>query len=273
MMQRVISFIIVFMFTISVHAQVIQAGAVCKNITPEPLLPVSGGVGLPNPVTVKHGELTARALVLVKEDITLAIVAIDNLGVPKIIGDRIRKLVPQIKPENILIGATHTHSAPDIYGFTDGKGNTGADLNYINFLVEQTADAIREAHKNIKPAYLKVAVDKANGKIAYNAYAPKLYDKRCGVIQLIGATENRTIATVVNYAIHPEVIGSERGICTPDLVGPLYDRIESEVGGVAIFMNSGKISDNAMQYAQKNDILIFNNVKSNKQAEQILKNI
>jgi hypothetical protein len=48
------------------------------------------------------------------------------------------------------------------------------------------------------------------------------------------------IATLVNYAVHPEVIGAGRGILSPDLCGPLYDRIESKTGGVAIFMNSAQ---------------------------------
>ena len=201
---------------------------------------MSGGVGIPNPATEKWGELNTRALVVEKGDVKLAIVSIDNIGVPKLIGDRIRDLVPDIKPENILIGVTHTHSAPDVYGFADEKGNSGADLKYIDWLVKQTAEAINEANKNIQPAFLKVAVGEAKGKIAYNAYAPKLYDPRCGVMQFISADENKTISTLVNYASHPEVIGSERGICTPDFVGPLYDKIESQVGGVALYMNGAQ---------------------------------
>jgi hypothetical protein len=67
-----------------------------------------------------------------------------------------------------------------------------------------------------------------------------LYDPRCGVIQAIGKSNGKVIATLVNYAIHPEVIGSGQGILSPDLCGPLYDRIESRVGGVAIFMNGAQ---------------------------------
>ena len=70
-----------------------------------------------------------------------------------------------------------------------------------------------------------------------------MYDPRCGVIQAIateGARKGETIATLVNYAIHPEVIGSERGILSPDLCGPLYDRIESKAGGIAVFMNGAQ---------------------------------
>jgi hypothetical protein len=67
-----------------------------------------------------------------------------------------------------------------------------------------------------------------------------LYDPRCGVIQAIGKNNGKVIATLVNYAIHPEVIGSGRGILSPDLCGPLYSRIESKVGGVALFMNGAQ---------------------------------
>jgi len=240
-MYRIILYFVSIVFlTFSIQAQNLEAGAAYRIITPDPLLPVSGGVGIPKQASIKKGELTTRALVLVKGDTKVAIVSIDNLGVPKLIGDRIRSLVPEIKPENIIIGVTHTHSAPDVYGFADEKGNTGTDLKYIDFMVKQTAAAINEAYKNVKPANIKIAVGKAEGKIAYNAYAPKLYDPRCGVMQLVSTSDGKVISTLVNYAIHPEVIGSNRGICTPDLVGPLYDRIESKAGGMAIFMNSAQ---------------------------------
>ena len=48
------------------------------------------------------------------------------------------------------------------------------------------------------------------------------------------------IATLVNYATHPEIIGSERGILTPDLCGPMYNRIEQKAGGIALFMNGAQ---------------------------------
>jgi hypothetical protein len=152
-------------------------------------------------------------------------------------------LIKNIPPENILIGATHTHSAPDAYAFTDENGKHGADLKYLDWCTKQIADAVNEAVANLVPANLKIAVDEAKGKISYNYYADQLFDPRCGVIQAIGtsgSTKGKVLATLVNYAVHPEVIGSSRGILSPDLCGPLYDRIESKVGGVALFMNGAQ---------------------------------
>ena len=48
------------------------------------------------------------------------------------------------------------------------------------------------------------------------------------------------MATLVNYAVHPEVLGSDQGVLSPDLVGPLRDRIQEKGGGIAIFMNSAQ---------------------------------
>jgi len=60
-----------------------------------------------------------------------------------------------------------------------------------------------------------------------------------GVIQAI-SPQGKTIATLVNYAVHPEVLGNDVGILSPDLVGPLCERIESQSEGTALFMNSAQ---------------------------------
>ena len=234
---------ILLLLTDCIQAQTLRAGAAVRKITPDPLLPVSGGIGIPDPVTGKKGDLFAHALVFEKGDSRIAIISVDNIGWTSVLGDRSRALIKGIQPQNILISATHTHSAPDAYGFPDEQGKSYADLNYLDWCTKQIADAANEAVKNLQPAALKISVGEARGKIAYNYYAPDLYDPRCGVIQAIaadGTKKGKPIATLVNYAIHPEVIGPDRGILSPDLCGPLYERIEMKTGGMAIFINSAQ---------------------------------
>jgi hypothetical protein len=235
--------LLVLFLSLKINAQTFKAGSAKRVITPENLIPISGGMGTPVMPTGKKGDLFARALVMEKGTTRIAIVSIDNIGWPAWLGDRTRRLIKGISPENVLIGATHTHSAPDAYAFPDEKGNTGADLKYLNWCVIQIADAVNEAIEKLEPALLRTAVGEAKGKIAYNYYAEKLYDPRCGVIQAITASGNnkgRVVATLVNYAIHPEILGTARKLISPDLCGPLYDRIESKTGGMAIFMNSAQ---------------------------------
>lgn len=216
-----------------------RAGVAVKIVTPDPLLPVSGGVGPSNPVTRKEGDLTVRALVLADDATQVAIVSADFLGFPSVLGDKVRMKVRGIPAQNILIGATHTHSAPDCYGFPDGRGGFACDLNYLELVCNRMAEAINEASAALQPASLKIATGEAKGKIAYNYYAPQLYDPRCHVIQAID-TNGKAFATLVNYAVHPEVLGSEVGILSPDLIGPLNDRIAALGGGVCVFMNSAQ---------------------------------
>lgn len=216
-----------------------MVGAAVRVITPDPLLPVSGGMGTPSPSREKRGDLTARALVVRDGEVSVAVVSLDLLGFPSVLGDRVRAKVGRIPARNILIGSTHTHSAPDCYAFPDGKGGHTGDLAYMDLVCAKAAEAVNEAIDRLEPAWIKVATGEAKGKIAYNYYAPDLYDRRMNVIQAVGPS-GKTIATLVNYAIHPEVLGSNAGILSPDLIGPLCDKLEADAGGIALFMNGAQ---------------------------------
>lgn len=217
-----------------------EAGAARRVITPDPLLPLSGGMGPETPAKSKIGELTARAIVFQAKGETLAIVSVDLLGFPSVLGDKARARVPRIPKNRIVIAATHNHSGPDCYAFPDGRGGHTGSLKYLDFVAEQVAAAINEAYDKLRPAELRVATGEVRGQIAYNFYAPDLYDRRASVLQVRESKGGKTIATLVNYAIHPEVMGSEQGILNPDLVGPLCDRIEASAGGMAMFVNGAQ---------------------------------
>ena len=221
------------------RAEDFVAGVAVRNITPSPLLPLSGGMGPTTPAKSKQGELEVRALVFKKGTESLAIVGVDLLGFPSALGRRVFAKVPRLKPECILIGASHTHSGPDCYAFPDGKGGHTADLRYLDFVCDRAAAAINEAIDKLEPAHLRIATGEAKGKIAFNYYAPDLYDRRVSVIQVVRPAGG-AIATLVNYAIHPEVLGAKSGILSPDLMGPLRDRVAAKSGGVCVFMNGAQ---------------------------------
>jgi hypothetical protein len=237
-------------------AEGFRAGIAVRIVTPDPLLPVSGGVGESRPTTQKQGELTVRALVLEDGTNRVAICSTDFLGFPSVLGNRVRAAVHGIPGNHVLIGATHTHSAPDCYGFPDGKGGTSADFKYLESVCTQLAEAIEEASNHLQPVGLKIATGEAKGRIAYNYYAEQLYDPRCHVLQAV-LPDGKPLATLINYAIHPEVIGNSQGICSPDLIGPLCDEIAASGGGTALFMNSAQggmvTADNRRPGGEAND--------------------
>src|SRR2546426_9120968 len=99
-----------FLFCLAISifdaAAAFRAGIAVRKVTPDPLLPVSGGVGPSHQVTRKEGELTVRALVMEQEGTRVAIVSADFLGFPAVLGNQVRALVKNVPAQNVLIGAT-----------------------------------------------------------------------------------------------------------------------------------------------------------------------
>ena len=190
------------------------------------------------PAEQQRGELTARAVVFERGERKLAFVSLDLLGFPSVLCDRVRARVPAVPGENILIASTHNHSGPDCYAFPDGQGGHTGDLQYLESVCVKTAEAIRAALENLQPAHLRIATGEA-GPDCVQLLCTDLYDRRMSVIQAV-TPDGDPIVTLVNYATHPEVLGSDAGILSPDLVGPLCERLESTAGGTALFVNGAQ---------------------------------
>ncbi len=60
--SALIAFFLIVLISLPASAE-FRVGASMQVITPDPLLPISGGMGPTAPATQKQGELTARAVV------------------------------------------------------------------------------------------------------------------------------------------------------------------------------------------------------------------
>jgi hypothetical protein len=99
-------------------ASTFRAGAATSNITPALGSAIIGGF-LPFPATNVHDQLHAKCLVLDDGKTKLALVVVDLLGFHYIVSHEARKFIEQetgIPPTNVLISATHTHSAASALG-------------------------------------------------------------------------------------------------------------------------------------------------------------
>jgi neutral ceramidase len=73
----------------------------------------------PYPAEHVHDELYARCLVLDDGDTRIALVVCDLLGLHRSVSVEARRLIHEatgIPPQNVLISATHTHSAGTALG-------------------------------------------------------------------------------------------------------------------------------------------------------------
>ncbi len=133
----------------------LRAGASTSNITPELGLPIVGGF-VPFPSKNIHDELHARCLVLQQGKTTLALVVLDLLGIDRIVSDEARETLQKdlgIPRENVLICATHTHSASSALGEDPRVIRLSTDP-YQRFVAKRIVDGVKRAHHRLAPAQL-----------------------------------------------------------------------------------------------------------------------
>lgn len=143
----------------------IRVGAAVTNVTP-PQFPVfvNGGM-LTRTADSVHTAVNARALVVESGDSRIAFVVVDSCMIPRHLCDEAKQLAAQrtrLRPDQIMISATHTHTAPSCMGAL----GTDADPTYVPFLREKLAEAIAAAEKNLQPAEVGWASTRAD---AYTA--------------------------------------------------------------------------------------------------------
>lgn len=135
-------------------ARQLLAGAATSNITP-PLGELIVGNWIPVPATYVHDELYARCLVLDDGGKRVAIVVVDNVGIPRRVLDEAKRQVQKhsaIPVERILISSTHTHSATTARASADWDDPAEPLTSYQAFLATRIADGIRRAVANLEPA-------------------------------------------------------------------------------------------------------------------------
>ncbi len=163
------------------------------------------------------------------------------------------KVVAQIKtrlqtecdivPEAVFICCSHTHSGP--VGYADENSAT-QDSDYITFLINMLVESAVEALQNIQPVTLRFGLDESkininrrertsSGEIIIGHNLDGLMDHSVQVLQVVGA-ENKVIATLVNYACHPVVMGPLNRMASADWVGAMRGTVENSIPGLCLFI-------------------------------------
>jgi hypothetical protein len=128
-----------------------RAGAAAVDITPTNL-PIRTAGNLTLTVVKKvHDPLHSRALVLDDGSTRLAIAVVDSCMIAREELDEAKAAASRatgIPIENMLISATHTHTAPAVYGC---HGND-AEPDYRAWLIPRISDSIVQAWRNLEPA-------------------------------------------------------------------------------------------------------------------------
>lgn len=234
--------ILLFVFATNAQAE-FRAGAAVVDAAPTqfPVL-VNGGMTSRNADRVVT-PISARAIVLDDGRERLGIVVVDSCMMPRPLLDEAKALAAQqtkLRPDRILISATHTHTAPSSLACL----GTDADPNYLPVLRERIVAALVAAEANLEPARVGWAVENAaeftavrrwirrpdrlaedpfgNATVRANMHAGSNWDDVTGEsgpedpdLSLIAlqSKDGRPIAVLANFSMHyfgvPQALSSD----------------------------------------------------------------
>jgi hypothetical protein len=221
------------------------------------------GFGNDRQATGYNDQLWARGVVIDGADGRVAIVSVDLVGYFNTEVETIRSLVdPEAGVDYIVVSSTHQHEGPDTLGIWGPDSVTsGIDFGYLDFVNQSVAACINEAAANMESARVRFATTDGEGLslgidpeddgfgvadsrvlVDDDLLAPetegRIIDPRLSIMQVTEmAPPFAPIVTLVNFASHPEALGSNNTLLTSDFPHYARQRIEENLGGLAIWVS------------------------------------
>src|SRR4051812_28279395 len=147
--------------------------------------------------------------------------------------------------QNIRASATHTHSGPVPYKSWIEKGYDLVEPWFEN-LARWSAEAASEAMSNLQPVQVRAGrgechinsnrrAETSTGErfLGVNREGP--CDHEVAVVKL-DLLDGKPLATMVNFACHPTIMGPPNRLITPDYPGAMKRVVEQAVGGKCLFL-------------------------------------
>jgi len=236
----------------------LRIGTAQIDITPPPGLPLMGNFRDDYLARGMHDPLHAKAVVFEDAHGTrAAVLALDLCMVDRVNVALVRRVVAassSVPPENVLVHATHTHSAPApsarfLLGL-DYEPDRGA----VEAVLTQAAKAVAAAERELSEGTLSVGYSEesrlgfnrrlrrhdGSTQLNWEALAPGVdaqqvagpwgpSDPRVAAVAV--EREGRAVAGLVNYALHPAILAGDNWLYSADYPGALAEalaRIQGE---------------------------------------------
>ena len=210
------------------------------------------------PANFVHDDIWARTIFFSKGDVDIAVVSVDLVGFfghdVEILRERLSSLLPEL--DHLIVSSTHVHSGPDVLGqWGRVPGTTGRNDRYQEELYGFIVDGVLEAWDNKQEATMSVGSidtstysdEKGSRNIIHDHRDPKIIDTELGVAHFVNPA-GESIATMVNFGNHPEVLTSDSLGITSDFVDATRRGVENGidypnqqidgVGGVCVYISA-----------------------------------
>lgn len=170
-----------------------------------------------------HDDLKSQVVVFRHNNTTVAFVALDIIGLFHTDIETIRKALPEeLGIDLLVVGSTHNHQAPDTVGQwgpgTPLPSEPGRSPAFIEKMVDQTVAGIIEAVAALEPADVSTTIIQAgtHGLAINDSRPPYIFDDNLPVIHARSKATGQTIATMLSFGNHAEVLWSQNRLITSD---------------------------------------------------------
>lgn len=221
-----------------------KCGAGKTDITP-PIGTILYGYAPGRPAKAVGDPLATTAIKVSSAGETALLITCDLAAINPELAARLRKLAGEaagVKPENVVVNMTHTHSAPNC-SLTSGWGKV--DTEYIeNILIPGVVKAATEAAATCRPAVMGIGETESDvginrreltedGEIilGQNPWGPR--DPKMTVLAFKDKDGN-AIANLIHYSCHGTAADRNPEI-TRDWYGVMTDMLDTESGGISAF--------------------------------------
>jgi neutral ceramidase len=206
----------------------LQAGVAVRDISPRKPMFLVGYPHEPRISIGIHDPLLASALYLANGETALLLISVDVLFISRESIETCRTAIARacgMTASNILISATHTHSAPvtaTMLAWRDDPVMPAPDAEYMVLFHAGIVQAAMAACQAARPAQLAVTTAQIEG-VGCNRLAPDgPFDSEADLLAV--RLEGKLLALALVYGMHPTVLHEDSRWVSSDF--PHYARVQ-----------------------------------------------
>lgn len=216
----------------AVHATLqsaeLEAGFGVVDITPDldSDRPVwLAGYGQNRRATRVHDPIFARAVVFSDGEKKIALVVADVVGLFYPTVQNIRQRLEDF--DYVMVAATHSHEGPDTMGLWGPSPlKSGVDPQYMQWLEERCAQAVRVAESQLAPASAVYGTAK-DDRLLRDTRLPVVFDGVLRAVRLV-SNDGQSAGLIVQWNCHPEAMGPKNTEITADFLYATIAKLEME---------------------------------------------
>ena len=229
----------------------VRIGYSKSNITPgSGVHKLAGYIRRREPSACVLDDIYVKTLLLEASNDLLVLVSVDLIAVDSsMLRDIVRVTRKLVGGSHVVVAATHTHSAP-LSLFRDvlpGMGLVEFDPDYYEHFLSAFERSLLGSYERLSRSECYSTTITVSGVVTNRNNPSAPIDNKAVVVK---CTTSSSRIGLVNYGVHPTVLGPGNRCISRDLAGAIEDSLKSRTGVEFIFIN-GAAADVSTRFTRR----------------------